>query len=235
MKTRGISCLAAIAILLTLTACAGPEITQMDVALEASRAAAEDRRIEAKARADEQEILAISRLDPVQQGMAFMAKQMREMTVALTDKGKQQMGFYDMKANVAAQQNALIDKTTGRVLKASVVGGAIWAAIDLAQHGMDKAGDKVTMTGDNNATEINRVDAKSKTATSQIGDANATGPSDAVASGPDKSSTVTEVVAPEEPKVEEPEVEEEEEGEFVPTDPPDFDDEPIDIPEVPAE
>ena len=107
----------------------------MDVALEASRAAAEDRRIEAKARADEQEILAISRLDPVQQGMAFMAKQMREMTVALTDKGKQQMGFYDMKANVAAQQNALIDKTTGRVLKASVVGGAIWAANDLSRHG----------------------------------------------------------------------------------------------------
>ena len=231
MKTRGISCLAAIAILLTLTACAGPEITQMDVALEASRAAAEDRRIEAKARADEQEILAISRLDPVQQGMAFMAKQMREMTVALTDKGKQQMGFYDMKANVAAQQNALIDKTTGRVLKASVVGGAIWAANDLAQHGMDKAGDKVTMTGDNNTTEINRVDAKSKTSTSQIGDANATGPSDAVASGPDKSSTVTEVVAPEEPKVEGPE--EGEEGEFVPTEPPDFDDEPIDIPEIP--
>ena len=230
MKTRGISCLAAMAILLTLTACAGPEITQMDVALEASRAAAENQRIEAKARADEQEILAISRLDPVQQGMAFMAKQMREMTVALTDKGKQQMGFYDMKANVAAQQNALIDKTTGRVLKASVVGGAIWAANDLAQHGMDKAGDKVTMTGDNNTTEITRVDAKSKTSTRQVGDANSTGPSDAQANGPDKSSTVTEVVAPEEPVVEEPVGEE---GEFEPTEPPDFDDEPIDIPEVP--
>ena len=205
-----------------LVGCAGPEITQMDVALEASRAAAENQRIEAKARADEQEILAISRLDPVQQGMAFMAKQMREMTVALTDKGKQQMGFYDMKANVAAQQNALIDKTTGRVLKASVVGGAIWAANDLAQHGIDKAGDKVTMTGDNNTTEINRVDAKSKTSTRQIGDANSTGPSDAQANGPDKSSTVTEVVAPEEP--------EGEEGEFVPTEPPDFPDGPVEIP-----
>ena len=216
-----------------LVGCAGPEITQMDVALEASRASAENRRIEAKAMADEQEILAISRLDPVQQGMAFMAKQMREMTVALTDKGKQQMGFYDMKANVAAQQNTLIDKTTGRILKASVVGGAIWAANDLAQHGIDKAGDKVTMTGDNNTTEINRVDAKSKTSTRQVGDANSTGPSDAQANGPDKSSTVTEVVAPEEPVVEEPVGEE---GEFVPTEPPaEFDDEPIDIPEVPEE
>ena len=46
--------------------------------------------------------------------------------------------------------------------------------------------------------------------------------------GPDKSSTVTEVVAPEEPVVEE--------GEFVPTEPPaEFDDEPIDIPEIPVE
>ena len=66
-----------------------------------------------------------------------------------------------------------------------------------------------------------------------MGDGNSTGAVDASTVGPDKSSTVTEVVAPEEPKVEEPEVVEEEEGEFEPTDPPDFDDEPIDIPEVP--
>ena len=151
------------------------------------------------------------------------------MAVAFINRDqKRNMNFYDAKAAIAAQQNALIDKTTGRVLKASVVGGAIWAANDLAQHGMDKAGDKVTMTGDNNTTEINRVDAKSKTSTSQIGDANSTGPSDAQANGPDKSSTVTEVVAPEEPVVEE--------GEFVPTEPPaEFDDEPIDIPEIPVE
>ena len=58
-------------------------------------------------------------------------------------------------------------------------------------------------------------------------------PGCAAISGPDKSSTVTEVVAPEEPKVEAPE--EGEEGEFEPTEPPDFDDEPIDIPEVPVE
>ena len=63
-----------------------------------------------------------------------------------------------------------------------------------------------------------------------MGDGNSTGAVDASTVGPDKSSTVTEVVAPEEPKVEEPEVEE---GEFEPTEPPDFDDEPIDIPEVP--
>ena len=236
MKTRGISCLAAIAILLTLTACAGPEITQMDVELEKARVQTERQEAADKLATDKAEYELLAKLSPEVAAAAYSNKQMREMAVAFINRDqKRSMNFYDAKAAIAAQQNALIDKTTGRVLKASVVGGAIWAANDLAQHGMDKAGDKVTMTGDNNATEINRVDAKSKTATSQIGDANATGPSDAVASGPDKSSTVTEVVAPEEPKVEEPEVEEEEEGEFEPTEPPDFDDEPIDIPEVPAE
>ena len=229
MKTRGISCLAAIAILLTLTACAGPEITQMDVELEKARVQTERQEAADKLATDKAEYELLAKLPPEVAAAAYSNKQMREMAVAFINRDqKRSMNFYDAKSAIAAQQNALIDKTTGRVLKASVVGGAIWAANDLAQHGMDKAGDKVTMTGDNNTTEINRVDAKSKTSTRQIGDANSTGPSDAQANGPDKSSTVTEVVAPEEPVVEE--------GEFVPTEPPaEFDNEPIDIPEIPAE
>lgn len=223
--------LAAVLILaaMPLVGCAGPKITTEDVALEIAREnIAREERLAQQA-ADEREVEAIAQLDPVQQGMAYMAKQMKDLVVAVINKDKRSaMGFYDSKAAIAGQQNALIDKLTGRVLKASVVGGAIWAATDVAKAGMDKAGDRVKVEGDSNAIELNKTNARSRTDTNQIGDNNNTGPSDANAAGPDKSSTVTEI-APE-PVVEEPE------AEFAPTEPPaSFDDEPIDIPEIQVE
>ena len=97
------------------------------------------------------------------------------------------------------------------------------------------SGDKVSIAGDGNSYGQERVTSDATITTKNVGDGTATSGAPTV-SGPDKSSTVTEVVAPEEPVVEEPEVEEPEEGEFVPTEPPaEFDDEPIDIPEVPEE
>lgn len=198
---------------LPLIGCAGPTITVEDVALETNRLTIQREERLAKEAADTKELEALASLDPTQQGMAYMAKQMKDLVVAVINKDQRQaMGFYDAKASIAGQQNNLIDKLTGRVLKASVVGGAIWAATDVAKHGMDKAGDRVKVEGDNNAIELNKTNARSRTDTNQIGDNNNTGPSDANASGPDKSSTVTEVVPEElvieEPKVEEPEVEE---------------------------
>lgn len=211
-----------------LVGCAGPEITTQDVELERASLAIERENRLAQEAEGNKELNALSKLDATQLGMAFMAKQMKDVVVAVLNKdNRKKAGFYDMKIAIASQQNALAESLTGKALRAATTGGAIWAATDVVKHGMDKAGDKVTMTGDNNTTEINRVEAKSKTSTSQIGDANSTGPSDAQANGPDKSSTITEVVAPEEPVGEE--------GEFVPTEPPDFDDEPIDIPWFPAE
>ena len=56
MNSRGISVLAAIAILLSLCACAGPETTAMDVAMEQARAEIEQRQIVTKAEADPVEI-----------------------------------------------------------------------------------------------------------------------------------------------------------------------------------
>ena len=206
-----------------LVGCAGPEITTQDVELERASLAIERENRLAQEAEGNKELNALSKLDATQLGMAFMAKQMKDVVVAVLNKdNRKKAGFYDMKIAIASQQNAIAESLTGKALRAATTGGAIWAATDVVKHGMDKAGDKVTMTGDNNATEINRVDAKSKTATSQIGDANSTGPSDAQANGPDKSSTVTEVVAPEEPVGEE--------GEFVPTEPPDFPDGPVEIP-----
>ena len=199
---------------LPLIGCAGPTITVEDVALETNRLAIQREERLAKEAADTKELEALASLDPTQQGMAYMAKQMKDLVVAVINKDQRQaMGFYDAKASIAGQQNNLIDKLTGRVLTASVVGGAIWAATDVAKHGMDKAGDRVKVDGDNNAIELNKTNANSRTDTNQFGDNNATGHSDANASEPDKSSTVTEVVGTEEPelpKIEEPKVEDDE-------------------------
>lgn len=233
MKTRGISCLAAIAILLTLTACAGPEITAQDVSLETARLTIEREQRLAQEAADDKELSALSKLDATQLGMAFMAKQMKDVVVAVLSKdNKKNMGFYDMKAAVAQSQNAMAERLTGRILSTTVTGAGIYAAADVIKHGQDRIGDTINASGEGSAVEVNRISSKSKTDTNQVGDGNSTGAVDASTVGPDKSSTVTEVVAPEEPVVEEPEGEE---GEFVPTEPPDFDDLPIDIPEVPEE
>ena len=197
---------------LPLIGCAGPTITVEDVALETNRLTIQREERLAKEAADTKELEALASLDPTQQGMAYMAKQMKDLVIAVINKDQRQaMGFYDAKASIAGQQNNLIDKLTGRILKASVVGGAIWAATDVAKAGMDKTGDRVKVDGDNNAIELNKTNANSRTDTNQFGDNNVTGPSDANASEPDKSSTVTEVVGSEEPelpKIEEPKVEE---------------------------
>lgn len=214
---------------LSLTACSGPKITPQDVALQKEQIASEERRAVAKAKADKAEADAIAKLEPNQQGMAFTTKMMRDVVALVINKDeKKPMGFYEMKYAIATQQNELVDKTTGRVLNASLIGGGIAAAHDLGKHAINKAGDRIKIKGDNNAIELNKTNARSRTDTNQFGDNNNTGPSDANAAGPDKSSTVTEIAATEEPEVPE--------GEFVPTEPPaHFDDLPVDIPEIPAE
>ena len=167
-----------------------------------------------------------------------MGKQMKEMMVAVLEQGKKvPMGFYDMKTSIAQSQNATVDKTIGRVVTLTTAGTAMFVAGDVIKHGQDKIGDRIN-AGEGSTVEVNRISSKSKTDTNQLGDNNSTGAVDASTTGPDKSSTTTEVVAPEDPVVEEPEVEEPEgeEGEFVPTEPPaEFDDLPVDIPEIPAE
>ena len=143
------------------------------------------------------------------------------------------MGFYDMKTAIAQSQNATVDKTIGRVVTLTTAGTAMFVAGDVIKHGQDKIGDRIN-AGEGSTVEVNRISSKSKTDTNQLGDNNSTGAVDASTTGPDKSSVVVNnELAPEEPVVEEPEGEE---GEFVPTEPPtEFDDEPIDIPEVPVE
>ena len=231
MKTRGISCLAAVAILLTLAACAGPEITPLDVAMEQARAQVEQQQVASKFEADRAEYEVLAKLPPEQAGLAYMGKQMKEMAMAVMSRDqKRSMNFYEAKATIAASQNAMAERLTGRILSTTVTGVGIYAAADVIKHGQDRIGDTINASGENSAVEVNRISSKSNTDTNQVGDGNSTGAVDASTVGPDKSSTVTEVVAPEEPVVEEPEVEEPEEDEFIPTEPPDFPDGPVEIP-----
>ena len=205
----------------------------MDVAMEQARAEIEQRQIVTNDEADRAEYEMLAQLPPEQAGIAYMGKQMRELVAAVKAKDQRKpAGFYDMKTAIAQSQNATVDKTIGRVVTLTTAGTAMFVAGDVIKHGQDKIGDRINATGEGSTVEVNRISSKSKTDTNQLGDNNSTGAVDASTTGPDKSSTVTEIAAPEEPAVEEPEVEEPEgeEGEFVPTEPPDFDDGPVEIP-----
>ena len=86
MKTRGISCLAAIAILLTLTACAGPEITEQDSSMANAAALSRNYCVDARARGEAARMAAIAQMDPSQQGVAIMAEAMRAQAESLAGK-----------------------------------------------------------------------------------------------------------------------------------------------------
>ena len=211
-----------------LVGCAGPEITTQDVELEKARIKVSEQQAVEKIKADQAEYEALSKMAPEQVGMAYMGKQMKEMMVAVLEQGKKvPMGFYDMKTSIAQSQNATVDKTIGRVVTLTTAGTAMFVAGDVIKHGQDKIGDRIN-AGEGSTVEVNRISSKSKTDTNQLGDNNSTGAVDASTTGPDKSSVVVNnELAPEEPVVEEPEGEG---GEFVPTEPPDFPDGPVEIP-----
>lgn len=233
MKTRGISCLAAIAILLTLTACAGPEITEQDSSMANAAALSRNYCVDARSRGEAARMAAIAQMDPSQQGVAIMAEAMRAQAEALGSKGDPcapGMNAHEARARIAASQNEAATGLVGSLVRGTLIGMGIVEGADVIKTALKNSGDKTSIAGDGNSYAQERVTSDATITTKNAGDGAANSGAPTVA-GPDKSSTVTEVVAPEEPKVEEPE--EGEEGEFVPTEPPDFDDEPIDIPEVP--
>ena len=92
---------------LPLIGCAGPPITVEDVALETNRLTIQREERLAKEAADTKELEALASLDPIQQGMAYMAKQMKDLVVGVINKDQRQaMGFYDAKAAIAGQQHS---------------------------------------------------------------------------------------------------------------------------------
>ena len=164
--------------------------------------------------------------------VAIMAEAMRAQAESLagkTDPCATGMNAHEARARIAASQNEAATGVVGSLVRGTLIGMGIVEGADVIKTALKNSGDKTSIAGDGNSYAQERVISDATITTKNAGDgaANSGAPT---TTGPDKSSTVTEI-APEEPKVEEPE--EGEEGEFVPTEPPDFDDEPIDIPEVP--
>lgn len=215
---------------LPLVGCGMSEITQADVALEDSRARARTACVEARARAEEARMRAIGNMPESQQGMALMGDAMARQSENLSGKDPcgQGMGAYDIRAIEVKEKN----ETARSGMKAAATGSAILYGIDrasaVAEKGIKSAGDRVSQTASEGSTvgyTQERVTSDATITTKNAGDGTATSGAPTVA-GPDKS-TSTVVEAPPEPEL--PEVEEPE-GEFVPTEPPDFPDGPVEIP-----
>lgn len=168
---------------------------------------------------------AIAQMDPSQQGVAVMAEGMRAMAEALAGKGDPcapGMNAHEARARIAASQNEAATGLVGSLVRGTLIGVGIVEGADVIKTAIKGAGDRTNIQGDGNSYAQERVTSNADTTTKNFGE-NGTATSGApTVSGPDKSSTVTEIVAPELP--------EEPEGEFVPTEPPDFPEGPVEIP-----
>ena len=201
---------------LPLVGCGMSEITPADVAIEDARARARTACVEAKARADEARMRAIGNLPEGQQGMAIMGDAMARQSESLSGKDPcgQGMGAYDIRAIEVKEKNATARSGIKSAASGSAILYGIDRAADIAEKGIEQAGDKV----DQKATEGSsitytqeRVSSNADISNRALGEgsnAQTTAPS---VSGPDKSSHTT-IEAPEpvaeEPEVEAPEVEE---------------------------
>ena len=209
--------LAAVLVLagLPLVGCGMSEITPADVAIEDARARARTACVEAKARADEARMRAIGNLPEGQQGMAIMGDAMARQSESLSGKDPcgQGMGAYDIRAIEVKEKNATARSGIKSAASGSAILYGIDRAADIAEKGIEQAGDKV----DQKATEGSsitytqeRVSSNADISNRALGEgsnAQTTAPS---VSGPDKSShTTIEAAEPvaEEPEIEEPEVE----------------------------
>ena len=213
---------------LPLVGCAGPELTQYDLDGEIARANSRTNCIQALAQAETARAQAIARMPESQQALAMMADAMARQSEALAGKDRCGTGMNAAEARVriAEAQNRTFEGLGGKVLTSSVIGLGLYTFGDVAKHGIDKAGDKTSIQGDGNSYTQERVQNTSETSTRALGDGAQANSAAPVVAGPDKSSHTT-IEAPAEPEL--PEVEEPE-GEFVPTEPPDFPDGPVEIP-----
>ena len=219
---------------LPLGGCAGPEITAEDASVANAAALSRNYCVDARSRGEAARMAAIAQMDPSQQGVAIMAEAMRAQAEALAGKGDPcapGMNAHEARARIAASQNEAATGLVGSLVRGTLIGVGIVEGADVIKTAIKGAGDRTNIQGDGNSYAQERVTSNADTTTKNFGE-NGTATSGApTTTGPDKSSTVTEIAPePELPKGEVPE------GEFKPTEPPaEFDDLPIDIPEIPAE
>ena len=213
---------------LPLVGCAGPEITAEDASMANAAALNRNYCVNARAQGEARRIEAIAKMDPSQQGVALMAEAMRAQAEALAGKSDPcatGMSAHEARARIAASQNEAATGLVSSVVRGSIIGLGIVEGADVLKDAIKNSGDKVSIAGDGNSYGQERVTSDATITTKNAGDGTATSGAPTVA-GPDKS-TSTVVEAPPEPEL--PEVEEPE-GEFVPTEPPDFPEGPVDIP-----
>lgn len=220
----------------SLVACAGPKITAEDVKMETSKKEMEEKRLAAKEKSDIEKYKAIGKLPPEQAGLVLMGENITKLAEMVVSKDKpQSMGFYDMKASVAGSQNRALSDVTRGILTTTVATTGIIVGADVVKSISKNAGDGIKVTGNNNSVNSEKNSVTNAPVANGDGSASVAGGNDSGYKPDNSQETIHEAVEPEVPEeIEEPK--EGEEGEFVPTEPPaEFDDEPIDIPEIPSE
>ena len=214
---------------LPLVGCAGPEITAEDASMANAAALSRNYCVDARSRGEAARMAAIAQMDPSQQGVALMAEAMRAQAEALAGKGDpcgSGMNAHEARARIAASQNEAATGLVGSLVRGTLIGVGIVEGADVIKTAIKGAGDRTNIAGDGNSYAQERVTSNADTTTKNFGE-NGTATSGApTVAGPDKSTSTT-IEAPPEPEL--PEVEEPE-GEFVPTEPPDFPDGPVEIP-----
>ncbi len=221
--------LAAVLILaaLPLVGCAGPKITEQDATMANAAALSRNYCVDARARGEAARMAAIAQMDPSQQGVALMAEAMRAQAEALAGKGDPcapGMNAHEARARIAASQNEAATGLVGSLVRGTLIGVGIVEGADVIKTAIKNGGDKTHIAGDGNSYAQERVTSNSETSTRALGEGSSATSAAPVVSGPDKSSHTTIEAPPE------PELPEEPEGEFVPTEPPDFPDGPVEIP-----
>ena len=229
--------LAAVLVLAVVSSgCAMSKMEATDVALEQARAESRAACVRARADADQARMQAISGMDQGAMGYALMADAMARQAESLSGKDPcaSGMGAYEARVAEVQSRNAVVQSLGGKIITGSIVGAGIYTAGRVAEKGIEQAGDKVNQNAAEGATITytqERVTSNADISNRALGEGSSATTTAPSVSGPDKSST-TVVEAPE-PVVAEPEVPE---GEFEPTEPPaEFDDLPIDIPEIPED
>ncbi|MDY0240482.1 MAG: hypothetical protein RBR31_07835 [Bacteroidales bacterium] len=218
--------LAAVLILaaLPLVGCAGPKITEQDASMANAAALSRNYCVDARSRGEAARMAAIAQMDPSQQGVAIMAEAMRAQAEALAGKGDpcgSGMNAYEARARIAAGQNEAATGLVGSLVRGTLIGVGIVEGADVIKTAIKGAGDRTNIQGDGNSYAQERVTSNADTTTKNFGENGTATSGSPTTTGPDKSTNTT-IEAPE-PVAEEPE------GEFVPTEPPDFPDGPVEI------
>ena len=203
--------LAAVALAaLPLVGCAGPEITEQDASMANAAALSRNYCVDARSRGEAARMAAIAQMDPSQQGVAIMAEAMRAQAEALGGKGDPcatGMNAHEARARIAASQNEAATGLVGSLVRGTLIGVGIVEGADVIKTAIKNSGDTTNIQGDGNSYAQERVTSNADTTTKNFGENGTATSGSPTTTGPDKSSTVTEI-APEPELTEEPEIEE---------------------------